>query len=158
MLGVILLGKRFRRSFDDRMMTFGCLINMFMQEMCNIFFTIIDYSKGFGGKYGVQKDRMDKVLWSNHYITHTDYISVFLTWHSEQEIRLWKLCVCVHFLFENGGGCLSVSAAWWWWFLGCFHQSAGTFEEVEKPSAAYQKTRPIEAGQNKDAFSADRAL
>lgn len=22
----------------------------------------VDYSKGFGGKYGVQKDRMDKVL------------------------------------------------------------------------------------------------
>ncbi len=28
-------------------------------------------------------------------------------------------------------------------------QSAGTFEEVEKPSAAYQKTRPVEAGQEK---------
>lgn len=42
-----------------------------------------DYSKGFGGKYGVQKDRMDK--------------------------------------------------------------SAGTFEEVEKPSVAYQRIRPVEA-------------
>lgn len=25
-------------------------------------------------------------------------------------------------------------------------QSAGTFEEVEKPSPSYQKTRPVEAG------------
>lgn len=27
---------------------------------------ILDYAKGFGGKYGVQKDRMDKV----HRLTH----------------------------------------------------------------------------------------
>ncbi|KAI4900681.1 hypothetical protein NFI96_018738 [Prochilodus magdalenae] len=47
---------------------------------------IPDYSKGFGGKFGVQKDRMDK--------------------------------------------------------------SAGTFEDVEKPSTAYQRTKPVEAGKN----------
>lgn len=39
------------------------LVNIYCVQM----FIIIDYSKGFGGKYGVQKDRMDKVLWSNHY-------------------------------------------------------------------------------------------
>lgn len=27
----------------------------------DLFILLLDYSKGFGGKYGVQKDRMDKV-------------------------------------------------------------------------------------------------
>lgn len=53
--------------------------------------SLSDYSKGFGGKYGVQKDRMDKV----HY-----WISLtVLTWSLEQ----WHMgtaddddvCVCV---------------------------------------------------------------
>ncbi|KAK1785182.1 hypothetical protein P4O66_018595, partial [Electrophorus voltai] len=56
--------------------------------------SLTDYSKGFGGKYGVEKDRMDK--------------------------------------------------------------SAGTFEEVEKPRAVYQKTRPVEAG--KSVLSAPNIL
>lgn len=37
---------------------------MHMQEILiiSLFSSIIlDYAKGFGGKYGVQKDRMDKV-------------------------------------------------------------------------------------------------
>lgn len=33
----------------------SCIINESM--------FIIDYAKGFGGKYGVQKDRVDKVSW-----------------------------------------------------------------------------------------------
>uniref|UniRef100_H3C8Y3 SH3 domain-containing protein n=1 Tax=Tetraodon nigroviridis TaxID=99883 RepID=H3C8Y3_TETNG len=53
-----------------------------------------DYSKGFGGKFGVQKDRMDK-------------------------------------------------------------QAAGTFEEVEKPTPSYQKTKPVEAaGSNAGSIKA----
>ncbi|CAF88576.1 unnamed protein product, partial [Tetraodon nigroviridis] len=52
-----------------------------------------DYSKGFGGKFGVQKDRMDK--------------------------------------------------------------AAGTFEEVEKPTPSYQKTKPVEAaGSNAGSIKA----
>lgn len=83
-------------------------------------------------------------------IINTDYISAFLTCHSEQEIRLWNRSVCSLPVWKRRLS-VSVSAAWWWWcLLCCVHQSAGTFEEVEKPSAAYQKTRPVEAGQNKE--------
>lgn len=36
-------------------------------------------------------------------------------------------------------------------FLSLVLQSAGTFEDVEKPSSAYQKTKPVEAGKEPSA-------
>ena len=37
-------------------------------SIVNILFVVADYSKGFGGKYGVQKDHVDKsaVGWDHH--------------------------------------------------------------------------------------------
>lgn len=67
-----------------------------------------DYSKGFGGKFGVQNDRMDKV----------------------RSLTL----VCVRAASSASSESL-------------LNQSAGTFEDVEKPAPTYQKTKPVEAGE-----------
>lgn len=72
-----------------------------------------DYSKGFGGKFGVQNDRMDKV----------------------------RTRVCVYFSVE--GLVLHVTSD--------IEQSASTFEDVEKLTPAYQKTKPVEAGEHRSS-------
>ena len=44
--------------------TGNCILYNKLYGICNIMFChfeIADYSKGFGGKYGVQEDRKDKV-------------------------------------------------------------------------------------------------
>ena len=35
---------------------------------------ILDYSTGFGGKYGVQKDRQDEVNIAQHYMNRYNFI------------------------------------------------------------------------------------
>ena len=82
-------------------------------ETYNVLFSCFlpDYSKGFGGKFGVQNDRMDKVR------------SVSCVW------------MCVMMCRASSHLCLRS------------RQSAGTFDEVEKPTSSYQKTKPVEAGE-----------
>lgn len=87
--------------------------NDFLLPLFFFFLMALDYSKGFGGKYGVQKDRMDKVN-PALIIRFHDKCTWAMSW--------WLKCVCV---------CL---------------QSAGTFEDVEKPITTYQRTKPVEAG------------
>ncbi|TRY95461.1 hypothetical protein DNTS_000434 [Danionella cerebrum] len=79
-----------------------------------------DYVKGFGGKFGVQTDRQDKSA---------------LGWDHQEKLQLHE---SQKDYSKGFGGKFGVQK-------DRMDKSAGTFEEVEKPSAAYQKTRPVEA-------------
>ena len=41
---------------------------------------ILDYSTGFGGKYGVQKDRQDEVNIAQHYMNRYNFIWSLYLW------------------------------------------------------------------------------
>ncbi|XP_017575034.1 src substrate cortactin isoform X2 [Pygocentrus nattereri] len=79
-----------------------------------------DYVKGFGGKFGVQTDRQDKSA---------------VGWDHQEKLQLHE---SQKDYSKGFGGKYGVQK-------DRMDKSAGTFEEVEKPSAAYQKTRPVEA-------------
>uniref|UniRef100_A0A8C2F5F5 Cortactin n=1 Tax=Cyprinus carpio TaxID=7962 RepID=A0A8C2F5F5_CYPCA len=79
-----------------------------------------DYVKGFGGKFGVQTDRQDKSA---------------VGWDHQEKLQLHE---SQKDYAKGFGGKYGVQK-------DRMDKSAGTFEEVEKPSAAYQKTRPVEA-------------
>ncbi|XP_064423272.1 src substrate cortactin isoform X4 [Latimeria chalumnae] len=79
-----------------------------------------DYSKGFGGKYGVEKDKVDKSAVGFEYQGKTEK-------HESQKD------------YSKGfGGKYGVQK-------DRMDKSAGTFEDIEKPTSAYQRTKPIEA-------------
>uniref|UniRef100_A0A8C1GKN7 Cortactin n=1 Tax=Cyprinus carpio TaxID=7962 RepID=A0A8C1GKN7_CYPCA len=78
-----------------------------------------DYTKGFGGKFGVETDKVDKSAVGFEYQGKTEK-------HESQKDYV-----------KGFGGKFGVQTD--------RQDNAGTFEEVEKPSAAYQKTRPVEA-------------
>uniref|UniRef100_A0A8C2CUX1 Cortactin n=1 Tax=Cyprinus carpio TaxID=7962 RepID=A0A8C2CUX1_CYPCA len=79
-----------------------------------------DYVRGFGGKFGVQTDRQDKSA---------------VGWDHQEKLQLHE---SQKDYAKGFGGKYGVQK-------DRMDKSAGTFEEVEKPSAAYQKTRPVEA-------------
>lgn len=79
-----------------------------------------DYVKGFGGKFGVQTDRQDKSA---------------VGWDHQEKLQLHE---SQKDYSKGFGGKYGVQK-------DRMDKSAGTFEEVQKPSAAYQKTRPVEA-------------
>ncbi|XP_076845244.1 src substrate cortactin isoform X4 [Brachyhypopomus gauderio] len=80
-----------------------------------------DYKRGFGGKYGVEVDKQDKCALG---FDHRDSLAKH---ESQQDYS------------KGFGGKYGVQK-------DRMDKCAGTFEEVEKPRAAYQKTRPVEAG------------
>ncbi|XP_039503443.1 src substrate cortactin-like isoform X2 [Pimephales promelas] len=82
-----------------------------------------DYVKGFGGKFGVQTDRQDKSA---------------MGWDHQEKLQLHE---SQKDYSKGFGGKYGVQK-------DRMDKSAGTFEEVEKPSTAYQKTRPVEAAGN----------
>ncbi|XP_051953522.1 src substrate cortactin-like isoform X1 [Xyrauchen texanus] len=89
-----------------------------------------DYVKGFGGKFGVQTDRQDKSA---------------LGWDHQEKLQLHE---SQKDYSKGFGGKYGVQK-------DRMDMSASTFEEVEKPSAAYQKTKPVEAaGSNAGNFKA----
>uniref|UniRef100_A0A665V0L2 Cortactin n=1 Tax=Echeneis naucrates TaxID=173247 RepID=A0A665V0L2_ECHNA len=78
-----------------------------------------DYVKGFGGKFGVQTDRQDKSA---------------LGWDHQEKLQLHESQKD----YKRGfGGRYGVEVE--------RQDHAGTFDEVEKPSSSYQKTKPVEA-------------
>ncbi|KAB5575040.1 hypothetical protein PHYPO_G00216110 [Pangasianodon hypophthalmus] len=79
-----------------------------------------DYKRGFGGKYGVEVEKQDQsALGFDH--------KESLAKHESQKD------------YSKGfGGKYGVQK-------DRMDKSAGTFEDVEKPTAAYQKTKPVEA-------------
>uniref|UniRef100_A0A673MRB2 Src substrate cortactin-like n=1 Tax=Sinocyclocheilus rhinocerous TaxID=307959 RepID=A0A673MRB2_9TELE len=79
-----------------------------------------DYVRGFGGKFGVQTDRQDKSA---------------VGWDHQEKLQLHE---SQKDYAKGFGGKYGVQK-------DRMDKSAGTFEEVEKPSTAYQKTRPVEA-------------
>uniref|UniRef100_A0A8C1J1G7 Cortactin n=1 Tax=Cyprinus carpio TaxID=7962 RepID=A0A8C1J1G7_CYPCA len=79
-----------------------------------------DYAKGFGGRFGVETDKVDRSAVGFEYQGKTEK-------HESQKDYA-----------KGFGGKYGVQK-------DRMDKSAGTFEEVEKPSAAYQKTRPVEA-------------
>uniref|UniRef100_A0A3Q3WNH9 SH3 domain-containing protein n=1 Tax=Mola mola TaxID=94237 RepID=A0A3Q3WNH9_MOLML len=79
-----------------------------------------DYVKGFGGKFGVQTDRQDKSA---------------LGWDHQEKLQLHE---SQKDYSKGFGGKFGVQN-------DRMDKSAGTFEDVEKPSSAYQKTKPVEA-------------
>uniref|UniRef100_A0AAR2KBS2 SH3 domain-containing protein n=1 Tax=Pygocentrus nattereri TaxID=42514 RepID=A0AAR2KBS2_PYGNA len=81
---------------------------------------VSNYVKGFGGKFGVQTDRQDKSA---------------VGWDHQEKLQLHE---SQKDYSKGFGGKYGVQK-------DRMDKSAGTFEEVEKPSAAYQKTRPVEA-------------
>ncbi|XP_026870278.2 src substrate cortactin isoform X4 [Electrophorus electricus] len=80
-----------------------------------------DYKRGFGGKYGVEVDKQDKCALG------FDHKESLAKHESQQDYS------------KGFGGKYGVEK-------DRMDKSAGTFEEVEKPRAVYQKTRPVEAG------------
>uniref|UniRef100_A0AAR2KM20 SH3 domain-containing protein n=1 Tax=Pygocentrus nattereri TaxID=42514 RepID=A0AAR2KM20_PYGNA len=80
-----------------------------------------DYTKGFGGKFGVEMDKVDKSAVGFEYQGKTEK-------HESQKDYV-----------KGFGGKFGVQTD------RQDKSAVGTFEEVEKPSAAYQKTRPVEA-------------
>ncbi|KAJ8249466.1 hypothetical protein GJAV_G00235220 [Gymnothorax javanicus] len=79
-----------------------------------------DYAKGFGGKFGVQTDRQDKSA---------------MGWDHQEKLQLHE---SQKDYSKGFGGKFGIQKE-------RMDKCAGTFEEVEKPSSAYQKTRPVEA-------------
>ncbi|CAI5672083.1 unnamed protein product [Oreochromis niloticus] len=80
-----------------------------------------DYVKGFGGKFGVQTDRQDKSA---------------LGWDHQEKLQLHE---SQKDYSKGFGGKFGVQN-------DRMDKSASTFEDVEKPTPAYQKTKPVEAG------------
>uniref|UniRef100_H3CGM9 Cortactin n=1 Tax=Tetraodon nigroviridis TaxID=99883 RepID=H3CGM9_TETNG len=125
-----------------------------------------DYVKGFGGKFGVQTDRQDKSA---------------LGWDHQEKLQLHE---SQKGELPGGGGGLHLSSGaalapptcpqgvcpgsepfsstdYSKGFGGKFGvqkdrmDAAGTFEEVEKPTPSYQKTKPVEAaGSNAGSIKA----
>uniref|UniRef100_A0AAY4DY74 SH3 domain-containing protein n=1 Tax=Denticeps clupeoides TaxID=299321 RepID=A0AAY4DY74_9TELE len=79
-----------------------------------------DYVKGFGGKFGVQSDRQDKSA---------------VGWDHQEKLQLHE---SQKDYSKGFGGKYGVQK-------DRMDKCAGTFEEVEKPSPVYQKTKPVEA-------------
>lgn len=71
-----------------------------------------DYSAGFGGRYGVQADRMDKVSMNAD----------------------WEVIYTSLYILEESFGKLLVLL-----------QSAAGFSDIDSPTSAYEKTQPLEA-------------
>uniref|UniRef100_A0A8B9G3B0 Cortactin n=1 Tax=Amazona collaria TaxID=241587 RepID=A0A8B9G3B0_9PSIT len=83
-----------------------------------------DYVKGFGGKFGVQTDRQDKCA---------------LGWDHQEKVQLHESQID----YAKGfGGKYGVQK-------DRMDKNAATFEDIEKPTSTYQKTKPIEAVANK---------
>uniref|UniRef100_A0A8C7G5X9 Cortactin n=1 Tax=Oncorhynchus kisutch TaxID=8019 RepID=A0A8C7G5X9_ONCKI len=80
---------------------------------------IQNYVKGFGGKFGVQTDRQDKSA---------------LGWDHQEKLQLHESQKD----YSHGfGGKFGIQK-------DRMDKSAGNFEDVEKPSPAYQRTKPVE--------------
>ncbi|KAM4744812.1 src substrate cortactin isoform 2-T2 [Anableps anableps] len=79
-----------------------------------------DYVKGFGGKFGVQTDRQDKSA---------------LGWDHQEKLQLHE---SQKDYSKGFGGKFGVQN-------DRMDKSAGKFEDVEKPTPSYQKTKPVEA-------------
>ncbi|KAJ8416180.1 hypothetical protein AAFF_G00382020 [Aldrovandia affinis] len=79
-----------------------------------------DYVKGFGGKFGVQTDRQDKSA---------------MGWDHQEKLQLHE---SQKDYSKGFGGKYGIQK-------DRMDKSAVTFEDVEKPSPAYQKTKPVEA-------------
>uniref|UniRef100_A0A8C7UJY0 SH3 domain-containing protein n=1 Tax=Oncorhynchus mykiss TaxID=8022 RepID=A0A8C7UJY0_ONCMY len=78
-----------------------------------------DYVKGFGGKFGVQTDRQDKSA---------------LGWDHQEKLQLHESQKD----YSHGfGGKFGIQK-------DRMDKSAGNFEDVEKPSPAYKRTKPVE--------------
>ncbi|MBN3311485.1 SRC8 protein, partial [Atractosteus spatula] len=109
-----------------------------------------DYVKGFGGKFGVQTDRQDKSAlgWDHQekvqlHESQKDYKRGFGGKYGVQMERQDKSAVgfesyAVLDYSKGFGGKYGVQK-------DRMDKSAGTFEEVEKPSPAYKRTKPVEA-------------
>ncbi|XP_028811432.1 src substrate protein p85-like isoform X1 [Denticeps clupeoides] len=79
-----------------------------------------DYSKGFGGKYGVEKEKVDKAALGYDYVGQTEK-------HQSQKDYA-----------KGFGGRYGVEA-------DRMDKSAATFSDIESPASAYEKTKPVEA-------------
>ncbi|CAF92908.1 unnamed protein product, partial [Tetraodon nigroviridis] len=91
---------------------------------------VSDYVKGFGGKFGVQTDRQDKSA---------------LGWDHQEKLQLHE---SQKDYSKGFGGKFGVQK-------DRMDKAAGTFEEVEKPTPSYQKTKPVEAaGSNAGSIKA----
>ncbi|XP_059420502.1 src substrate cortactin-like isoform X3 [Carassius carassius] len=93
--------------------------NSSFDSVCCVWF-VSDYVKGFGGKFGVQTDRQDESA---------------VGWDHQEKLQLHE---SQKDYAKGFGGKYGVQK-------DRMDKSAGSFEEVQKPSAAYQKTRPVEA-------------
>uniref|UniRef100_A0A669PIL7 Cortactin n=1 Tax=Phasianus colchicus TaxID=9054 RepID=A0A669PIL7_PHACC len=120
-----------------------------------------DYSSGFGGKYGVQADRVDKSAVGFDYQGKTekhesqkDYVKGFggkfgvqtdrqdkcaLGWDHQEKVQLHE---SQKDYSKGFGGKYGVQK-------DRMDKNAATFEDIEKPTPTYQKTKPVEAVANK---------
>uniref|UniRef100_A0A667ZNR8 Cortactin n=1 Tax=Myripristis murdjan TaxID=586833 RepID=A0A667ZNR8_9TELE len=116
-----------------------------------------DYAKGFGGKFGVETDKVDKSAVGFEYQGKTerhesqkDYVKGFggkfgvqtdrqdksaLGWDHQEKLQLHE---SQKDYSKGFGGKFGVQK-------DRMDKSAGTFEDVERPTPSYQKTKPVEA-------------
>ncbi|OXB73600.1 UNVERIFIED_CONTAM: hypothetical protein H355_002053, partial [Colinus virginianus] len=128
-----------------------------------------DYSKGFGGKYGVDKDKVDKSAVGFEYQGKTekhesqkDYVKGFggkfgvqtdrqdkcaLGWDHQEKVQLHE---SQKDYSKGFGGKYGVQK-------DRMDKNASTFEDIEKPASAYQKTKPIEAGETQYPYPISEA-
>ncbi|XP_042315567.1 src substrate protein p85-like, partial [Sceloporus undulatus] len=83
-----------------------------------------DYTKGFGGKFGVQTDRQDKCA---------------LGWDHQEKVQLHE---SQKDYSKGFGGKYGVQK-------DRMDKNASSFEDIEKLSSTYQKTKPVEAANTK---------
>ncbi|NXA34391.1 SRC8 protein, partial [Eudromia elegans] len=134
------------------------LLNIYKQKSLLL---SLDYSKGFGGKYGLDKDKVDKSAVGFDYQGKTekhesqkDYVNGFggkfgvqtdrqdkcaLGWDHQEKVQLHE---SQKDYSKGFGGKYGVQK-------DRMDKNAATFEDIEKPTSAYQKTKPIEAVANK---------
>uniref|UniRef100_A0AAR2KY25 SH3 domain-containing protein n=1 Tax=Pygocentrus nattereri TaxID=42514 RepID=A0AAR2KY25_PYGNA len=98
--------------------------------LLNIVFlcSILDYSKGFGGKYGVEKEKVDKAALGYDYKGETEK-------HQSQKDYA-----------KGFGGQYGVEA-------DRMDRSAASFSEMESPTSSYEKTVPVETCKSDDEIS-----
>ncbi|NWI70590.1 SRC8 protein, partial [Todus mexicanus] len=121
----------------------------------------LDYSKGFGGKYGIDKDKVDKSAVGFEYQgkmekheSQKDYVKGFggkfgvqtdrqdkcaLGWDHQEKVQLHE---SQKDYSKGFGGKYGIQK-------DRMDKNAATFEDIEKPASTYQKTKPVEAVANK---------
>ncbi|XP_068573424.1 src substrate protein p85-like isoform X1 [Cebidichthys violaceus] len=108
-----------------------------------------DYSKGFGGKFGVEKEKVDKAALGYDYKSETEkhqsqkgeqtrvYLKIYLQYFRVIVHQTDQTDLCLDYS-AGFGGRYGVQA-------DRMDKSAAGFSDMDSPTSAYEKTKPVEA-------------